>query len=170
MARSGSRQARINAGLCPRCGEEAAPYYLCDRCRRLKSLTSGLEQMEKAGRVKSGFDGRFKVWSAGPNIDDPTMPSNVRARPVWGEGRAGDKRLRPRIGRIPVDVERELAALIAAHGRPVTIEQINCAWGRMRLRKKRASAAKDLMTIIKADEKRASRLERNKRVAGKGGA
>ena len=33
------RAHRVDHGLCPQCGKEAAPYYLCFDCRQLGAMS-----------------------------------------------------------------------------------------------------------------------------------
>ena len=147
------QQERINKGLCPRCGKEAAPYYLCDDCRRSASLGRVLNQLEKRDRVRSMKDGGKRLWYSGPNVNDDTGIGVVY--PVWGEGKAEkDKRLRPKLGGIPVDVEQALIEIFRADERGLTEEEIYMAWGKLRLRARRDSAAADMRAIIMAERKR----------------
>ena len=85
----------------------------------------------------------------------------------YREAQPGDKRLRPRLGNIPVDVQRELVALLLRNGQPMHIDEIYAAWGKLRLRSVRDSAAADLLHIVAATTKRERRAERNRNVEAK---
>ncbi len=154
------QQTRINAGLCPNCGKEAAPYYLCPDCRGLKSLGGMLNRGEKYHIFTSERRGRTKLWRTG-SYQGNRPPSEVmgsKPMPLWGEGKGGDdKRLRPRVGKIPVNVEKELMGILLRLGAPATCEEIMGAWGKLRVRRGRASAACDLAALIKAERRRERR-------------
>ena len=155
------RQDRINRGLCPQCGKEAAPYYLCPDCRQLRSLGGMLNRMNKHDVVRKSKKGRFNLWFTGARTLEDAGGMKNRSYPLWNEGKgADDKRLRPRIGKIPVDVERELLEMLSRFDRPVSEDEIVQAWGRMRVRRGRASAAGDLVALIKAERRRVRRCEK----------
>jgi hypothetical protein len=144
------KQERINKGLCPDCGEQAAPYYLCDRCRYINMVRRVCEKGVKAGTFRCKKKGRHKLYG----IADPTIDFDYReAAPL-------DKRLAPRINGIPVDVKEDIYTILYRAGKPLTEEEIRYAWGKLRLRKGRTSAAHDMATILKAKEKRERRKQK----------
>ena len=161
------QQERINKGLCPRCGKEAAPYYLCDHCRRGNSIVRVLNRLEKHDFARSRREGRNRLWFQGSNDGDAGDIGGIY--PTWGEGKGeNDKRLRPKLGGIPVDVEQTLIEIFRAEDRGLTMEEIYMAWGKLRLRKGRDSAAADMRAIIMAERKRErkrARLKINQDVA-----
>ncbi len=142
---------RVAKGLCPQCGAEAAPYYLCERCRSIKRLGRMLDRMADAGgidRVRMGPN-QGRVGYAPSSVPEPE-----RKKIQWREVSETDRRWAPRIKNLPVDVERELIAMFECAGDPLRIDEILAAWGTLRLRKERASAAHDLRAIILAERKR----------------
>lgn len=161
------QERRIAKGLCPNCGNEAAPYRLCPDCRARASLGRMLRRGEKFGVFKSHRQGREKAWSA-PQIKSNQSAAEImksRPMPVWGEGKAAeDGRLQPRLGNIPVDVEAELIAIFERIGEPLTEEEIWSAWGKLRVRRGRASAAGDLAALVKAERRRARKNRKRARM------
>ena len=121
------RQERIAKGLCPNCGSEAAPYYLCGRCRFRELIGRFLRKAAKAGVVKREQRGRQSYWS---RLDRAKF-DDVDYREATRED---DKRLRPRVKGVPVDVEAEIMSIFTRAGKPLTVEEIYAAWGHMRLR------------------------------------
>ncbi len=148
------QQDRVNQGLCPRCGNKAAPYYLCYDCRLSDSLRRGLNRGEAQGVLKHERDGNAKNWSlTGDETKDWSWTSVV-----WGEGRQDDKRLRPRLRGIPVEVESVTIDLLRASGkRGTTLEEIEAAWGQLRTSGKHETVAGDLAALVRAQQKRERR-------------
>ena len=154
------QQERINNGKCPSCGEEAAPYYLCSKCRHLQSMGRLLNRGERVDVFSSEKRGRAKYWSLGKSRDNRPITEIMGSRPLplWGEGKARkDRRLRPRLGGVPIEVERELLAILLRLGQPATEDELIRAWGKLRVRYGRASAAGDLAQLIKAERRRERR-------------
>ena len=144
------RQERLAKGLCPDCGAEAAPYRLCDRCRFKGLLGRILRKGATHGSLTAEKRGRTYFYGLG----DPSLDFEYR------EAQPGDKRLRPRVGGIPVDVEHELIEILRRNGKPMQIDKIYEAWGRLRLRRGRESAASDLANIIVGRQKQEAKLAR----------
>jgi hypothetical protein len=46
-------QYRIDHGLCPECGKEAAPYYRCDNHRQIGAIGRMLNHVAERGIVSS---------------------------------------------------------------------------------------------------------------------
>ena len=166
MEQRSRRQRRVDAGQCPNCGKEAAPYYLCPDCRAKNSLRSKLNGMAKHGVVRKG--GRVNLshwWEGDVSLENSGMIT--KPSPLWGEGKGkDDKRLRPKLGKIPVDVERELVGMLQRFDRPVSEEEIISAWGKMRVRRDRASAAGDIVALISAERRRERRSKKRRKEAG----
>lgn len=152
-ARRTEKQDRIAKGLCPTCGKEAAPYYLCSRCRFYGKIGRVLRRAGKAGAFTRTVDKKGVVrWGIGSEAAFDAM--------TWRpDPKEGDGRLRPRLGRVPVDVEGELVALLTSMGKPATIDEIVAAWGQLRERR-RVSIANDMATIIAAQRKREARARK----------
>lgn len=160
----GVRENRISNGLCPNCGAEAAPFYLCPDCRRRASLNRMMRRGEDVSVFSSTKIGRERHWTLGSEEARDVL--KTKPMPLWGEGMsAEDGRLRPRLGRIPVDIEREVFGILLRLGEPATEQEIIQAWGRMRVRRGRASAAGDLVALIKAERRREERNRKRMRVA-----
>lgn len=151
------QQQRILAGQCPLCGKEAAPYRLCWDHRQLARLDRVLKKGERYDFFNSEkrSDGK-RYWTVGKKNDDATLALVSRwSTPIILP--ETDRRGRPRLRGISVDVEATLVAVIRRIGRPCTIEEISAAWGK--LRDKRSSPlASDLATIIAAKDKRVKKM------------
>lgn len=160
---SATRRARVENGLCPRCGKEAAPYYLCSRCRLQSRIMHVLNRAAKAGGFKKERKGRESFWSIG---DEKALASIKWRRELL----EGDKRSLPRLGRVPVAVEAELINLLISLGRPATLEEIIVAWGGLREKRKTASVAQDMARLITAQRKRERRAEKYMRIAQRASA
>lgn len=102
-------------------------------------------------------DGTY--WSVGPKIDDPEAKRLwYRWSTAWNLPET-DRRGRPRLRGISVDVEATLVEVVRCIGRPCTIEEISEAWGR--LRDNRSSPLpSDLATIIAAKDKREAKMRK----------
>lgn len=144
---------RIDHGLCPECGKEAAPYYLCTNHRQLGSLTRLLNKMADRSIIQKLDGGRYAIphgWN-GRNIDDF----------AWGDTlfdmKPDDKRLRPRMGRRPIDLDETLMSIFFEAGSPLQMEEIYAAWGKLRSQRKHASLAGDMTAIIAAQRRREMR-------------
>jgi hypothetical protein len=153
------QQQRILAGQCPLCGKEAAPYRLCYSHRQQQRITRLLKRGERHGVIKSErrIDGAY--YSVGEKINDPEA-SRLWHR--WGTEwnlPETDRRGRPRLRGVSVDVEATLVAVITRIGRPCSIEEITEAWGRLRDRRS-SPLPSDLATIIAAKDKRERKLAR----------
>ena len=152
------QQKRILAGQCPLCGKEAAPYRLCYTHRQ----TLKLERMLKRGERHEYFnsekrsDGK-RYWTKGAKIDDPATKEQMSKWATAWHLPDTDRRGRPRLRGISVDVEATLAAIITRIDRPCTIEEISEAWGKLRDRRT-SPLASNLATIIAAKDKRANRM------------
>lgn len=152
------RRHRVDHGMCPKCGKEAAPYYLCWDCRILGALARFLDRMSKEDILKrEKVNGRV-CFSVMPDykllLDQKTF-----ATYLWDMD-PDDKRLRPRLGRRPVDLDETLVSIFMAAGKPLTIEEIQSAWGKLRAKRKTESLAGDLSAIIRAQRRREDRNAR----------
>ena len=150
-------QQRVAKGLCPKCGAEAAPYYLCDRCHFRGQLHRFLASGRKQGLVEQLVDPddrrKRRFRATGPGIVHKMSYNGLDP---------GD-RSAPRLKRIPVDVERELAAILEQAGKPLDVDEIVEAWGRLRVRnqkRQRISVASDLAYIIESRRRRSEKLAR----------
>lgn len=150
---------RVARGQCPRCGKEAAPYYLCAKHRQEARFTRALNRGAKVGFLTKEKQGR-KIYF---NLGDQTVTTKWGSTPVEGVPDT-DKRSRPRLRGLRVDVEGTLVAILRHIGRPSTLEEIQCAWGK--LRDNRASPLPvDLANIIVAEDRRAARNAKRAAIA-----
>jgi hypothetical protein len=152
------QQKRILAWQCPLCGKEAAPWRLCYDHRLGVRLYNALRNGVRVGSLKRDEQKRYF-------IGDPNAKGRWGSAPIHVS--ETDKRGRPRLRGISVDVEATLVAIITRIGRPCTIEEISEAWGRLRDRRS-SPLASDLATIIAAKDKRAAKMAR--RAAAQSGA
>lgn len=150
MKKASLQRQRILAGLCPTCGKESAPYYLCADHRFQKKIEHILKRATKSNALTVERKGRSNYYSLG----DEAAFRKIKWR---ADPKDSDKRLRPRLGRVVVDVEDELYRLLSDMGRPATIEEIVQAWGRLREKRKTGSLAGDINQIITAERKRQQR-------------
>lgn len=170
-----SKQYRVEHGLCPACGKESAPYYLCSDCRFKGAIVHRLKRMVKAGAIETSKSGNSTLYKPAPNMIE--IADTMR----WGKeifGKAGsdstDGRLRPRLGRRPVDLDETLVGIFFDAGKPLTMEEVVTAWGRLRSKRKTESLAGDMRAIIEAQRKRDRRAakwaEVQARLAARAGA
>ena len=150
------RQDRIAKGLCPDCGEEAAPYYLCGDCRFKQQIVRRLNRAAKAGGFIKEKRGRETYWSIGAK--------GVVENMDWRDPKPGDKRYRPRLAGVPVDVEDEIVKLLIRAGKPCTIEEIIAAWGQLRVRRT-GTIAGNVARLVTAEQKRKRKADRRKAMA-----
>lgn len=152
------RKERSAKGLCPNCGEMAAPYYLCDRCHTLRQVGKFCRARPDVFTYEACPEDRRKR-QIGLTPYGMTKPEEV----AWLRPNELDlgERGRPKLGGVPVDVLTEVIGILVRNGRPMTEEQIAEAWVKLRPRKGAGSVAENMARIIAANDKRARRLERN---------
>jgi hypothetical protein len=118
-----------------------------------------LNTMARRGVIDKTRKGRDSLWlidkdKAHTEIDDFR----------WGkylmEMDESDKRLRPRLGRRPVDLDDTLMQIFRDAGKPLTMEEIYHAWGRLRSRRKTETLAGDMKRIIAAQRRREHRASK----------
>lgn len=144
------QQQRILAGQCPLCGKEAAPWRLCYDHRFSSRIGNVLRKGVRLGALRKDDQRRYF-------IGDESKSAQFRK---WGTPvhlPETDRRGRPRLRGISVDVEGTLVAIITRIGRPCTIEEITSAWGKLRDRRT-SPLVSDLATIIAATDKRAKKM------------
>lgn len=155
--RQAKARERLDNGLCPQCGEEAAPFYLCYMCRQKRRFMRAIDRMIVTGSLTSDTGdnrGKLRVNEAVP-LDDRWATNIVPPE--------SDRRFRPRIGGIPVNVEAQIWKLCESFDREFSIDDVVRAWGRLRGEKrKRGSAAADVRAILAAEEKRRRRAEKHR--------
>jgi len=151
------QQKRILAGKCPLCGKEAAPYRLCYDHRQGLRLTRVLKRGTRLGMFKAEqrIDGKY--YSLGAKNNDPAVRKEAHKWSTPLHLPETDRRSRPRLRGISVDIEETILAIMSRIGRPCTIEEITAAWGRLRDRRS-APLASDLATIIAAKDKRERKM------------
>jgi hypothetical protein len=156
------RKYRVDHGLCPICGGEAAPYYLCGRHRSIASIRRLMNKAAKRGLVTKSPDGSARLYG---------VPTEYRGKPeLWkqrwegfdwgtylGDMDEDDKRRRPRINRQPVDLLPMLLQVFADADLPLSEEEIILAWGKLRSRRKTGSLAGDMTKLILAQRRRERR-------------
>lgn len=156
-----TRQERINKGLCPNCGKIAAPYYLCGECRFGAKLGRILNRATKGGGLSTTKrDGKTYYSLVSTEKFDAV---GWRADPKDSDGR-----LRPRLRKVPVDVEATLVAILRDAGKPCSIDEIHEAWGKLRAGKV-GTVVGDMQRIMAAKEKRERRAKKLARIAETGG-
>jgi hypothetical protein len=158
------KQYRIDHGLCPLCGKEAVPYYLCQEHRSRNAFTRMLNRMSDRGiisREKDGGKVYYKHLPGGRSVHDFPW-----GKMLW-EMDSNDKRLRPRLGRRPVDLDDTLIEIFETAGKPLRIDEIIAAWGKLRSKRKTESLAGDMRTIIAAQHKRDAKNARRAAIAAR---
>lgn len=154
-----SKQYRIEHGLCPMCGKESAPYYLCHDHRNIGALHRLLTKMVDQRLLTKTKDGRAYGYEIN-HASGKTPRDFVPGRASWLDLKPDDKRRRPRLGRRPVDLDETLIGIFQEAARPLTIEEVVSAWGRLRSQRKHETLAGDMAAIIKAQRKRDERAAR----------
>jgi DNA-binding MarR family transcriptional regulator len=165
---NGRNHQRVAKGLCPYCGEEAAPYYLCDRCRLMRKLYRVLSKGRSAGDIRTERSPEDRRKRRHWLTDDARAALKAGTDRDWNYREVtnpDDGRLKPRIRNIPVDVENELIKIFRDAGEPLTEAEVYEAWGRLRLRKGRASAAADMAQIIRSGRKQSAKAARRAKQA-----
>jgi hypothetical protein len=141
---------RILAGQCPLCGKEAAPYRLCYDHRFRQRMDRALKKGVRLGALKKDHLKRYFIGDESKSAEWVKHGTPIHLP-------ESDKRGRPRLRGIAVDVDATLIKVVEHIGRPCTIEEITAAWGRLRDRRS-APLATDLATIIAAQDKRARKM------------
>lgn len=149
-----SKQWRVDHGMCPMCGKEAAPYYFCWDCRVDKSFNRLLTKMADRRILKKEGKGKHALFSIGDS--NLTTDQFHWGQWIWDLD-PDDKRRRPRIGRRPIDLDETLIRIFESAGRPLTMEEILFAWGKLRSQRKTTSLAGDMTAIVLAQRKRDER-------------
>jgi hypothetical protein len=153
------RKDRAAKGLCPDCGGEAAPYYLCDRCHTTRQVRRFLVKAESAGAVDLYRErgvrmvrsvGGAREWEAACSLRPNALDLGERGA--------------PRMRGVPVDIQTELLRILSRAGRPVTVEEIAETWVRLRRRPDRSATA-GVKALIDAEDKRARKRARNAALA-----
>lgn len=153
------QQDRVAKGLCPQCGKEAAPYRLCPDHRMIGMIARRLNRVHKIGGVSKEMRGgkayyTMKDRAAWDKLD-------------WRDPQPGDRRLRPRLRGIPVDVERTLIEIISKSDSGMTMDQIIQAWGKLRATRA-GTIVGDVLRIAGADQKRARKAAKLAALAASG--
>lgn len=151
------RQERVAKGLCPNCGKEAAPYYLCWNCRAKARFRRTLDRGAKVGALSKErrADG---VYFSLPKVR-PEKTAKWGSTPVTGLPDS-DGRSQPKLRGVRVDVEATLIEVIRVIDRPCTIEEIMAAWGKLRDRRN-SPLPVDLAAIIAAQDKRERKRQKH---------
>ena len=160
-----SRKYRIDHGLCPACGKEAAPYYLCERCRHQDSLRKMLHKMADHGIIDRHKEGRDLYWCP-PSKPPPVTPDLLRfwnANTIWDMD-PDDPRRRPRLGRRPVDLMDTLIGIFREANRPLQEAEVIAAWAKLRSKRKTQSLAGDMTALINAQRRRDERNAKRARL------
>lgn len=158
MSAADKVRERVDNGLCPQCGEEAAPYYLCYVCRQQGRVRRSLKRLADQGHATKRKEGGKLLWQIVPGTRDAPRDKRWETPVVPNDS---DRRFHPKIGGIPVNVEAQIWKLCESFDREFSIDDVVQAWGRLRGEKrKKGSAAADVRAILAADEKRRRRAEK----------
>lgn len=157
------RKERAAKGLCPYCGKLAAPYYLCDRHHRVAQLRRFFRALEKQDLVEITVDPADKR-----RILVMAKPSLGTTEVNYGKSLDIGERGNPRIrGGVPADVTKELVGILRRQGRPMREEEIAAAWVKLRPKPGQTNAAAGMAAMIKAQDKRARKMARNRALRAK---
>lgn len=126
------RRKCISEGRCPHCGKPCAPYVECPERRTYKRISVALRRMYSVGLVQRVKRGLYK------GTPDEQFAVFVTKK----SGRNGDKRFLPKLGAKPTnpdDLIMSLALSLARKSpdRTVTTKQVEEAFGKERLKRKR---------------------------------
>lgn len=149
---------RIAKGLCPRCGKEAAPYYLCDHCRGIDGISRMLKLMAKREVVTSEKRGRHTYWKIDPRYNEAL--DNFTWRPRMWDLKDSDRRRKPRFRGVPIEIENAVRAALTMLDRPASIEEIMEAWAKLKTSNRDGTIESNLVEIIVSKNKRAEKLAR----------
>jgi hypothetical protein len=144
---------RIAKGQCPRCGKEAAPYYLCYECRSRLRFARNINRGAKVGALvkEKRIEGTYFSLPKNPPLKTARWGSTPIHLPE------SDRRGHPRLRGTRVDVEATIIEVIRNIGRPCSIKEIESAWGRLRA-KRSDPLPYDLSRIIVAADKRVRKM------------
>lgn len=136
VPRAEERLSRVAAGLCPHCGAEAAPYFLCGRHRMVRAMGRLLAAMAKRDILEETRAGPHLAYryKSGPKVEDML---DLDLPDTLFDMDPSDPRLRPKLGGKPVDVAEVLAGILRAAGRPMHEDELVAAWGRLRVERRR---------------------------------
>ena len=163
------RRYRVDHGLCPECGREAAPYYLCPEHRQIGAITRMMKRMAKRGIVKEEKEGGRLYWRIPPGWNGPSA-ADFNWRDNMFSMAKDDARLKPRMAKRPIDLDDTLVEIFRDAGRPLQMHEIMAAWGKLRSQRKTSCLAGDMTAIISAQRRRelrnAKRAAKMRSVAG----
>lgn len=145
------REYFVDHGLCPLCGEEAAPWYFCWEHRRHASLSRLLNKMAARDVIKKVKRGWYQYGG------ERKLHDYQWGKTLWDFDQERLDKLRPRINRKPVDLHDTLLAIFENAGRALTEDEIVEAWGKLRSRRKHEILANDMSKLILAQRKREAR-------------
>lgn len=155
------RKERANKGLCPNCGELAAPYYLCDDCHVRVQIGKFMKAMVNQGVFEVVPDGNrpgARRWRAvSPFRDFDEVRYN--GLDLW-------ERAPPRLRGVPADLNKEVLGILARSKSGMTVEDVAVAWVKLRRKPGQTNAASGIVAIMHAEDKRARKMKRNARVHG----
>lgn len=152
------RVFRVEHGLCPECGKESAPYYLCHDHRAIGMIGRMMNRMTEHGAVEKSRKGRHVYYKIAP--DGMKKLDTFKYGVTGFDMDKDDKRLRPRMGKRPIDLDETLLSIFRTAGKPLQMEEIYSAWGKLRSKRKTQTLAGDMSAIIAAQRKRQARGER----------
>jgi hypothetical protein len=152
-------QQRVAKGLCPQCGAEAAPYRLCKRHRDVRMVGRLMDRFAALGAVTREKRGGQIYYEK----KDLATLDTAKIRPRGWDLPETDKRRRPRLGGVPVDIIGEVVGILAETGRPLATEEMVAAWGRLRETRKAGSIAGNLTALITAERRRQDRAMKRQR-------
>lgn len=153
-----TKQRRIAKGQCPLCGQEAAPFYLCGKCRMRQRLDRALKKGARCGVLSVDGTGEGRTYTLARHSDE-----QMRA---WSKNGTQinlpdtDRRGSPRVRGVRIDVEETLLEIMKYLERPSTIDEIMMAWGRLRSHRQSPLPADLARIIIAADRRKAKAAKR----------
>lgn len=159
------REYLVDHGLCPVCGDEAAPWYLCWNHRQVNSIRRICNKFAERGVVIKSKDGSGNLYKAAPDMEAKYAQYRW-AKYDFGNMPESDKRLRPRLNRRPVDLDETLLQIFRDSDRPLSEEEVIVAWGKLRSKRKTGTLAGDMTKLIRAQRRREARNAKRARVGG----
>ena len=160
------RQYRIDHGLCPYCGEDAAPYYLCQRHREIGALSRLLYRSAARGIISREKE-KGRVYYSKPRAFNPPKFDDFEWNDTFFDMKPDDKRRRPRLGKRPVDLDETLIEIFETAGKRLQMHEILEAWGKLRTKRKTTSLAGDMRAIIEAQRRRDAKNAKRASIARK---
>lgn len=154
------QKQRIREGLCPRCGEWAYPYYLCDHHRITQNVQRVLNSFEKSGHVKVIIDSEEHKVYGWTNGTDPKIrkysPETIAKMQL------------PRLNKRPMTndiIQESIMEVLGLTGFPMTENEINEGIKQLKTIGKIIPNTQELINEFKLIKSKKSNMSKSQREA-----